>query len=370
MYRLVGSAAAVRPISRLVGSSVAGVANTPVRCFSDMDAPKSVFDRAVKVAHRERAATARRVAGSEPLAAEVTMRLLDRLEDIKGREFPVAVTFGGAGRQVLEQLADGRAGVKHLHMFDSSAATIREAQECAADLATRGVQVPELTCALADEEHLPLQNASVDVIITSLGLHWVNNIPGLMAQCRRALKPDGLFLASFLGGQTLQEFRIACSVAELEREGGLSPRMSPLAEMRDAGNLLGAGGFALPSVDTDEIEMKYTDVLDLVQHLRMMGESNAVLHRRPTLHRDTALAAAAVYQSFEQTEDPEETDDGITATFQIIYMAGWAPDASQQKPAARGSATSSFGDLDKAMSDIGDVYDAEDMADGKIPKSE
>jgi len=162
MYRLVGSAAAVRPISRLVGSSVAGVATTPVRCFSDLDAPKSVFDRAVKVAHRERAATARRVAGSEPLAAEVTMRLLDRLEDIKGREFPVAVTFGGAGRQVLEQLADGRAGVKHLHMFDSSAATIREAQECAADLATRGVQVPELTCALADEEHLPLQNASVD----------------------------------------------------------------------------------------------------------------------------------------------------------------------------------------------------------------
>lgn len=324
-----------------------------------------MFDRELKVAHRDRAAFARgKEAVSEPLAAEVTSRLLDRLEDCK-RTFPIAATFGGAAQEVAEQLGNGRSGVERLYHLDTSPAMLQQAQDAAAAAERRGVRLPHTVYALADEEYLPLQNASVDVIIASMGLHWVNDLPGVMAQCRRALKPDGLFLAAFLGGQTLQEFRIACSVAEMEREGGLSVRMSPLAQMRDAGSLLGVGGFALPSVDTDDIDMKYSNVLDLVEHLRLMGEGNAVKHRRPALHRNTALAAAAVYHSFEDGGDFEPDETGITATYQIVYMAGWAPDPSQQRPAPRGSATSSFGDLDKAIAEIGEVHDVGDIVKGK-----
>mmetsp|Transcript_21915 Transcript_21915/g.39069 ORF Transcript_21915/g.39069 Transcript_21915/m.39069 type:complete len:280 (-) Transcript_21915:1470-2309(-) len=237
--------------------------------FSSASTSTSVFDRELKVAHRDRAAFARgKEAVSEPLAAEVTSRLLDRLEDCK-RTFPIAATFGGAAQEVAEQLGNGRSGVERLYHLDTSPAMLQQAQDAAAAAERRGVRLPHTVYALADEEYLPLQNASVDVIIASMGLHWVNDLPGVMAQCRRALKPDGLFLAAFLGGQTLQEFRIACSVAEMEREGGLSVRMSPLAQMRDAGSLLGVGGFALPSVDTDDIDMKYSNVLDLVEHLRV-----------------------------------------------------------------------------------------------------
>lgn len=170
-----------------------------------------------------------------------------------------------------------------------------------------------------------------------------------MAQCRFALKPDGLFLAAMLGGNTLQELRIACTLAQQEREGGVSPRTSPLAQVRDAGNLLTRAGFSIPTVDVDDIVVQYRDPIDVVLHLRAMGESNGLLQRKEELSRDTAIAAAAVYTSLFEEQHGGGDDCSIPATYQVVYMTGWSPDASQQKAARRGSGTVSFEELSSAL---------------------
>jgi len=172
-----------------------------------------------------------------------------------------------------------------------------------------------------------------------------------------------------LGGTTLQELRIACTIAQQEREGGVSPRTSPLVQVRDAGNLLTRAGLTIPTVDVDDINVNYSDVVGLVRHLREMGETGALVQRRGCLPRDSALATAAVYQTLfgeaqegRDGKDEEELNDistsgqaamhysngnSVPATYQVVYMAGWAPDPSQQKPSARGSATVSFQDLSR-----------------------
>jgi NADH dehydrogenase [ubiquinone] 1 alpha subcomplex assembly factor 5 len=177
---------------------------------------------------------------------------------------------------------------------------------------------------------------------------YIQSSQGIMSQCRKALRPDGLFLATLFGGQTVQELRMACTIAQLEREGGVSPRTSPLVQVRDAGNLLTRAGFTLPTVDVDDIAVHYPDVLSLVQHLREMGETNALKQRREGLPRDTALAAAVAYHHLFSRSDSElsKIPESIQATFQIMYLTGWSPDpASQPKSAQRGSATLSLKDL-------------------------
>jgi len=164
-----------------------------------------------------------------------------------------------------------------------------------------------------------------------------------------------------LGGDTLQELRIACTIAQQEREGGLSPRLSPLARVRDAGNLLTRTGLSLPTVDVDDIEVQYEDVVGLVEHLRMMRKGGGLmLQRREALRRDTALASAAIYQTMFSSSDnnsngegegspPSSSSSSVVGTYQVIYMTGWSPDASQPKAAKRGSATVSFQDLSKDL---------------------
>ncbi|RZB77452.1 putative methyltransferase, mitochondrial isoform B [Glycine soja] len=221
---------------------------------------------------------------------------------------------------------------------------------------------------VADEEFLPIKESSVDLVVSCLGLHWTNDLPGAMIQSRLALKPDGLFLAAILGGETLKELRIACTLAQMEREGGISPRVSPLAQacyckslcnicpswkyssclllkdqlVRDAGNLLTRAGFTLPGVDVDDYVVKYESALELIEHLRAMGETNALYQMNNILKRDTALATAAIYDSMFSAEDGT-----VPATFQVIYMTGWREHPSQQKAKRRGSATISFNDIQK-----------------------
>lgn len=149
---------------------------------------------------------------------------------------------------------------------------------------------------LGDEEHLPFSPASFDLIVSNLSLHWINDLPGAMTQARDVLKPDGVFLASMFGGNTLKELRVAFQLAEQEREGGISPHISPSAHVADCGSLLQAAGFALPTVDVDTITVSYPDALVLMEHLQGMGESSAILTRRPYVSRETFLAAAAIYQ--------------------------------------------------------------------------
>ncbi|CAN6357921.1 unnamed protein product [Urochloa humidicola] len=293
-----------------------------------------IFDRDLKRRHRDRAAWAMREA--DGFVDAVADNLLDRLEDCR-KAFPSALCLGGSAG-AIRRLLRGRGGIEKLIMMDMSTDMVRKWRE--SENATS--DGPETHFVVGDEEFLPIKESSQDLIISCLGLHWTNDLPGAMIQCRLALKPDGLFLAAILGGETLKELRIACTIAQMEREGGISPRMSPLAQVRDAGNLLTRAGFTLPGVDVDQYTVKYNSALELVEHLRAMGETNALFQRNPVLKRDTALATAAIYQSMFGLED-----GSIPATFQVIYMTGWREHPSQQKAKRRGSATISFSDIQK-----------------------
>ncbi|XP_010912691.1 putative methyltransferase At1g22800, mitochondrial [Elaeis guineensis] len=294
-----------------------------------------IFDRDLKRKQRDRAAWL--MGGKDEFVDSVAENLLDRLEDCR-KTFPTALCLGGSS-EAIRRLLRGRGGIEKLIMMDTSFDMVKRLKDSEKNFPNNNF---ETFFVVGDEEFLPIKESSVELVISCLGLHWTNDLPGAMIQCRLALKPDGLFLAAILGGETLKELRIACTIAQMEREGGISPRLSPLAQVRDAGNLLTRAGFTLPGVDVDEYTVRYDSALELVEHLRAMGETNALLQRSTILKRDTALATAAVYQSMFGAED-----GSVPATFQVIYMTGWREHPSQQKARRRGSATVSFEDIQK-----------------------
>ncbi|CAI9099405.1 OLC1v1036220C1 [Oldenlandia corymbosa var. corymbosa] len=294
-----------------------------------------IFDRSLKRKQRDRAAWLMQPKPKDSLVDSVAENLLDRLEDCK-RTFSTAACLGGS-MEAIRRLLRGRGGIEKFIMMDASCDMVNLCKRAEKDSPNENV---ETSFVVGDEEFLPFKESSLDLIISNLGLHWTNDLPGAMIQCRLALKPDGLFLASIFGGETLKELRIACTVAQMEREGGISPRLSPLAQVRDAGNLLTRAGFSLPGVDVDEYVVRYSSSLELIEHLRSMGETNALLQRSQILKKETALATAAVYQSMFGAEDGT-----IPATFQVIFMTGWREHHSQQKAKRRGSATISFKDI-------------------------
>ncbi|KAJ1502875.1 hypothetical protein HMI56_002459 [Coelomomyces lativittatus] len=179
---------------------------------------------------------------------------------------------------------------------------------------------------------------SLDMVVSNLSMHWVNDLPGLLIQILQSLKPDGVFLGALLGGDTLFELRTSLQLAEQEREGGLSPRVSPMTLMPDMAGLLLRTGYTLSTVDMDEIIVEYPTPFDLIQDLRLMGESSAISARRPTLHRDTLISASAIYQMLYG----DSLKGTVPATFQVIFMIGWKPSDSQPKPKPRGSAKQSL----------------------------
>ncbi|XP_055808074.1 putative methyltransferase At1g22800, mitochondrial [Solanum dulcamara] len=300
-----------------------------------------IFDRHLKRKQRDRAAWLMKPKDS--LVDTVAENLLDRLEDCK-KTFPSALCMGGS-LEAIRRLLRGRGGIEKLLMMDTSRDMVKLCKDAEQQLPNDNI---ETSYIIGDEEYLPVKENSVDLVISCLGLHWTNDLPGAMIQCRLSLKPDGLFLAAILGGETLKELRIACTIAQMEREGGISPRLSPLAQVRDAGNLLTRAGFTLPGVDVDEYTVQYSSALELIEHLRAMGETSALLQRSKVLKKETALATAAIYESMFAAEDGT-----IPATFQIIYMTGWTEHHSQQKPKKRGSATVSFQDLQKQFGSDG-----------------
>ncbi|MDO6730574.1 methyltransferase domain-containing protein [Marinovum sp. 2_MG-2023] len=198
----------------------------------------------------------------------------------------------------------------------------------------------ESTRIVADDDTLPLEPGAHDAILHSHSLHWANDPVGQLIQCRRALKPDGFFLASLFGGQTLQELRACLASAETELTGGLSPRIAPMAEIRDMGALLQRAGFALPVADAFRLTVTYETPLHLMRELRAMGEGNALdaRLRRPT-RRAVLLRAAELYSQLHA-----QPDGRIPATFEFIVLTGWAPDDSQPKPLRPGSAKARLAD--------------------------
>ena len=301
--------------------------------------PSAPFDRAAVRAHRDRAAL--HFGDNDFLFRETAARLVDRLGDIR-RAFPVALDLGcHLGGLASELLA--RPGTEWVAQCDLSPAMARTARA-----AGGGATLS------ADEEALPFAPGTFDLITSNLSLHWVNDLPGALTQIRAALKPDGLFLGCLLGGATLTELRTAFMEAELAVEGGVSPRVSPFADVRDGGDLLTRAGFVLPVADLDTIDARFAGPLELMAGLRAMGEANAVHARRKTFsRRRTVLEAARLYAGAEAgagAAAAAEPDPGAetSARFDVIWLAGWAPGPGQPKPLAPGSATGRLADALKA----------------------
>ncbi len=193
---------------------------------------------------------------------------------------------------------------------------------------------------LPDDEVLALEPGAHDLVIHAMALHWANDPVGQLIQCQRALKPDGLFLGACFGGETLTELRVALAETEVALTGGLSPRILPMGEIRELGALLQRAGFALPVADTDLRTVSYGDMFALLRDLRDMGEGNALAQRRKVFApRDLFAKAAEIYAANFALDEGR-----IKATFEMIYLTGWAPDESQPKPLRPGSATARLAD--------------------------
>ena len=274
-----------------------------------------IFDRTLLRARRARAA-----------ASGPATFLIDRVaDDMAGRlsavlrSFDIAVDLGTPTDAVRRALA-GRVG------------TVVAADPLA------GSREPNVVSA--DEEALPFRDGSLDLVVSALALQFVNDLPGTLVQIRRALKPDGLFLAAMVGGESLTELREAFAQAESETEGGVSPRVAPFADLRDLGALLQRAGFALPVTDIDRVTVRYATPLALMHDLRRMGAANALTERRRLpLRRATLRRLFEIYAA--RFADP---DGRIRATFEIVWLSGWAPHESQQKPLRPGSAKTRLSD--------------------------
>ena len=202
------------------------------------------------------------------------------------------------------------------------------------DVVRMAPAAPQAGDILGDEEALPFGPGAFDLVVSILALHGLNDLPGTLAQIGRVLRPDGLFLASMLGGDTLRELRLSFAQAESELEGGSSPRVAPFADVKALGGLLQRAGFALPVVDVDRVVVRYATPFALLADLRAMGATNALVERRRTpLRRATLMRAAAIY-----AERFADADRRVRATFDMVWLSGWSPHDSQQKPLKPGSA--------------------------------
>jgi SAM-dependent methyltransferase len=280
--------------------------------------PPLIFDRDVLAQRRARAARAWSVDRSADfLLTRAADDLEERLSVIK-RAFPRVAVFGGQGGRIGAHL---RASGAHdvVVEFDAVAALLPTS--------------PALRVQ-ADDEALPLRPSGLDLIISALTLQWVNDLPGVLAQMRLALKPDGLLLAAMIGGESLTELRQSFVAAESEIEAGASPRVAPFADGRDLGGLLQRAGFALPVVDSDRFSVAYRHPLALLQDLRAMGATNVLTERRRLpLRRATLARMCEIY-----ADRFSRPDGKVLATFEIMTLTAWSPAESQQKPLRPGSA--------------------------------
>lgn len=281
-----------------------------------MDGPNIVFDRQL-LDQRWRRARQGKGAVADFLLRAATDDLADRLVTVK-RRFGLAADIGTPLPLVAERLAASDQIDRIVHLGRAQ------------------IGAPPLTFATAvgDEEYLPFGAASLDLATSILALQFTNDLPGTLVQIRRALKPDGLFLGALLGGETLTELRQSFAIAEADLTGGAAPRVAPFADIRAIGALLQRAGFALPVVDQDRITVRYDSLFDVARDLRAMGATNPLVERsRRPLRRAVLARAAEAYT--DRFADP---DGRVRATFDLIWVSGWAPHESQQKPLRPGSA--------------------------------
>jgi SAM-dependent methyltransferase len=292
-----------------------------------MSSPRELFDRRLLALRRQRAACAwaqGRAGGADFLIEHVCGDLIARLDLIRRTFADVAVIGEFDGR--LERQLRSRPGVRTVTVYEDVPA-------CAA-ACRHAVLIDDL-------EHLELPAGSLDLIVSALCLQHVGDLPGMLARLGRALRPDGLFLAALVGGETLEELRQSLVIAESEIRGGASPRVTPFAAVATLGGLLQRAGLALPVADTDRLTATYADALALMRDLRAMGATNVLAGAsRQPLSRTAIARTAAVYA------DRFPAGAGrIRATFDIVTLTAWAPHASQQKPLRPGSATVRLADV-------------------------
>ncbi|KDN53020.1 S-adenosyl-L-methionine-dependent methyltransferase [Tilletiaria anomala UBC 951] len=287
------------------------------------NSPFTIFDRAVKVAQKDRAASRRPVSAdrrsfegnpgdssrlTDYVRSALAENVAERLLDIK-RPHSTIVEIGSGPGSLRQFLDVSQTKTQRLIMCDSSEKMLYRDQHLDS-------QAPfEIERRVMDEEFLEFEENSLDCVVSIGSLQWTNDLPGALIQIRRALKPDGVFVGAICGGDTLFELRTSLQLAEQEREGGISARVSPMAESSDMASLLSRAGFNIPTIDVDDVTVSYPSMFELIHDLRDMGESNAIINRRPNLQRDTLLSAAATYQALHGNEDGT-----IPATFSVIFM--------------------------------------------------
>ena len=283
-----------------------------------MSQTPAIFDRRLLRARQRRA---RMLGPATFLLDRVAEEMGERLSVVL-RRFERAVDLGTPSDALRRVLADG----------GKIATLVSASPSVTADTGLPAVR--------ADEEALPFADASLDLVVSALALQFVNDLPGTLIQIRRALKADGLLLAAMIGGESLSELREAFAEAESEVEGGLSPRVAPFADIRDLGALLQRAGFALPVVDSDRLTVRYDNPLALMRDLRAMGATNILIERRRTpLKRATLRRMLEIY-----ARRFADADGRLRATFEIVWLTGWAPHESQQKPLKPGSASHRLAD--------------------------
>jgi SAM-dependent methyltransferase len=290
-----------------------------VNCANPMDSPPKIFESALLTVRRKRA----QFQGAE------NFLLTHAAEDLGERLQAVKRTFG----RVLDLATPGDA-ITEIVSASNQSGEIFVAEPLPQTRLTNHRRIA------ASEEALPFAEASFDLIVSAMALQWTNDLPGALLQIRRALKPDGLFLAVLPGGETLTELRQSFAEAETQIAHGLSPRVSPFIEIRTMGSLLQRAGFALPVTDIDRLTVRYANMFELLRDLRRMGATNILTERsRKPLQRAVLVRASEIY-----TERFSDADGRIRATFDLLWISGWAPSDSQQKPLRPGSAKTRLAD--------------------------
>ena len=299
-----------------------------------MASDHTIFDRDLLRLRRQRVAAD--AARHDFLLQRVADDFAERLSIVR-REFPVGANIGSHHGVLTERLL-ALPTIGSMIETDTVGPVPSSPQGRVAPLIARAGKTR--TRIIADEEALPFAPASLDLVVSGLVLHHVNDLPGALIQIRRALKPDGLFMAALLGGETLKELREAWLIAEDEVTGGASPRVAPFADVRDLGGLLQRAGFALPVADTDIVRVTYASAFDLMREIKAFGASNVLTaRRRVPVTRKLLFRAAEIY-----AERFALADGRIPATFEIITLTAWVPHESQQKPLQPGSAKARLAD--------------------------
>mmetsp|Transcript_25719 Transcript_25719/g.38479 ORF Transcript_25719/g.38479 Transcript_25719/m.38479 type:complete len:380 (-) Transcript_25719:44-1183(-) len=290
---------------------------------------------------------------------EISRRLVDRLDDIRRESgFPLALDIGSGSGHIHRAICEeesfegvgGIGGVRKLVQMDFCEASLMRDVNAKRDV-PGGERCDTYRLTANEEEELPFPDGTFDLVMSSVALHQINDLPKLFKEVKRVLKDDGCFLFAMVGGSTLPELRSSMVLAEMERDGGVSPHVGPFVDVSDVGSLLVAAGFQLPTIDVDTVNLGFSDAFLLMEHLQRMGEGNASSGRKDRVGINTFLATASIYQDLfpldtddEHRGDTSYEDSDVHASVQIVYAIGWTPHKSQQKPLGRGSATHKIGE--------------------------